>query len=157
MNSGKNMDLVIIGNTSNKFGTYLKNTYTHEKIKFIGAIYDISTVNALRYHSLLYFHGHSVGGTNPSLLEAMASSCNIAAHKNDFNEAILNECAHYFTSHEEVTSILKKDHETSLIKLWKEQNLQKIKGAFSWQRIIDAYEELFYSAKKTTTKKMHHD
>ena len=145
MHSARNIDLVIIGNTSNKYGTYLTRTYKNEKIKFIGAIYDINIVNALRFNSLIYFHGHSVGGTNPSLLEAMASKCNIAAHRNDFNEAILNENAHYFSSSDEVSSILRMDHNTLQIKQWIEENIQKINSTYSWNTIINAYESVFHT------------
>ena len=79
----------------NKFKTY-------SNIRFVGAIYDINLLNNLRYFSKLYFHGHSVGGTNPSLLEAMASKALIAAHNNDFNKGVLQENALYFSSALEV-------------------------------------------------------
>lgn len=62
----------------------------------MGGIYNLEHLNNLRYYSKLYFHGHSVGGTNPSLLEAMASQALIAAHNNDFNKGVLKENAFYF-------------------------------------------------------------
>jgi len=55
-------------------------------------------LNNLRFYSNVYFHGHSVGGTNPSLLEAMASQAFIAAHNNDFNKGVLKENAVYFSN-----------------------------------------------------------
>src|SRR5690606_7456246 len=82
--------LVIIGShTATKFGKYLYNSYSsNETIQFLGSLYDMTVLNNLRYYSNLYFHGHSVGGTNPSLLEAMASDCLIVAHNNVFNKSI---------------------------------------------------------------------
>ena len=59
-------------------------------------------LNNLRYFSNLYFHGHSVGGTNPSLLEAMASQALVIAHNNDFNKGVLKENAYYFSNPIEV-------------------------------------------------------
>lgn len=87
---------LVIGNYKTKFGQYLQNKYISEKnIKFCGTIYNIDTLNNLRYYSNIYFHGHTVGGTNPSLLEAMASSSLIAAHNNLFNKSILNDDAFF--------------------------------------------------------------
>src|SRR5437764_11687109 len=91
--------IIIVGNTNNKYGKYLKKKYSDSrKYIYIGGIYDIVIINNLRYFSNLYFHGHSVGGTNPSLLEAMSSGALIAAHDNVFNRAILEEDAFYFKS-----------------------------------------------------------
>ena len=63
------------------------NTKYKNEVIFLGAIYDIEALNNLRFFSKIYFHGHSVGGTNPSLLEAMASSCFIMAQSNEFNRS----------------------------------------------------------------------
>lgn len=89
--------ILVIGNHQTKFGEYLKNKFqNNENIRFLGGIYNIEHLNNLRYFSNLYFHGHSVGGTNPSLLEAMASKALIIAHHNDFNKGILVKNAFYF-------------------------------------------------------------
>ena len=50
-----------------------------------GAIYDQATVKALRYHARAYLHGHTVGGTNPSLVEALAAGNMVIAHDNPYN------------------------------------------------------------------------
>lgn len=67
----------------------------------------------------LYFHGHSVGGTNPSLLEAMACAGTIAAHNNLFNAAVLENAACYFSSAEDVTRILEDDRRAIFAPTWK--------------------------------------
>ena len=90
--------MVIGKHDSNKFGTYLKEKFKDQKnIYFLGGIYNLEHLNNLRYFSNLYFHGHSVGGTNPSLLEAMASKALIVAHANEFNKSILRDNAFYFS------------------------------------------------------------
>ena len=77
---------LVIGKHETKYGEYLKSKFKNQpNIKFIGGIYDINKLNNLRYYSNLYFHGHTVGGTNPSLLEAMASNSLICANNNPFN------------------------------------------------------------------------
>src|SRR5438128_707779 len=86
------------GRDQNKFGRYLKKKYEGDMVSFLGAVYDLSLLNNLRYYSRLYFHGHSVGGTNPSLLEAMAARALIVANDNVFNRAVLRHDALYFAS-----------------------------------------------------------
>ena len=88
--SNSNLPFLVVGKYDNKFGIYLKEKFKNSKnIRFLGGIYDLEKLNNLRYYSNLYFHGHSVGGTNPSLLEAMASNCLIIANDNVFNKSIL--------------------------------------------------------------------
>jgi glycosyltransferase involved in cell wall biosynthesis len=104
-NSKKKM--IIIGNHNNQFGTYLQNKFRNDKrIDFLGAIYDKAKLHSLKAFTSLYFHGHSAGGTNPSLLEAMASGALIAANNNEFNVSILKKDAYYFLDSEEFKSLV---------------------------------------------------
>lgn len=99
--------LIIVGKTNTPHGKELLAKYGGKKcIRFVGGIYDFKKLNSVRYYSFAYFHGHSVGGTNPSLLEAMASNCYILAHDNIFNRAVLKENAHYYGNAEGVTLLL---------------------------------------------------
>lgn len=123
--------LLIVGSTATKHGKMLVKKYG-DIVNFLGPIYDLKVLNNLRYFSHLYFHGHSVGGTNPSLLEAMACSCSIVAHKNVFNQSVLEENAHYFDCASAITSIL-NNH--SLCTKAIENNLKKIKSDYSFDNI----------------------
>ena len=142
LQSTKPHPLVIVGSTENKYGQFLLKKYATNNIRFQGAIYDQATLNALRYYSALYFHGHSVGGTNPSLLEAMACGCNIVAHENEFNRAILTDSASYFTSADDVKKIIMQPLNNSLATDRKQQNLEKIKKIYTWEKIINKYEQV---------------
>ena len=62
----------------------------------IGTVYDQKKLICLRAHAFAYMHGHSVGGTNPSLLEAMGCGNLIFAHDNPFNRETLGECGTIF-------------------------------------------------------------
>jgi len=137
------LPLIIIGGIQNKFGKYLKSKYESVKTQFWGSVYNIDLLNSLRYYSNIYFHGHSVGGTNPSLLEAMASSALIAAHDNIFNKSVLGKDAFYFSSISDVNDILIKftNKEEHALKL--QNNLKKIDTDFSWPHIIDLLENYF--------------
>lgn len=137
---------LVIGNHQSSFGTYLKNNFTHERIRFLGAIYDITLLNNFRYFSNLYFHGHTVGGTNPSLLEAMASSGLICAHDNEFNSTILGEDAYYFTDSGSAKNILNsvnKADPKENVKI--NRNLEKISTTYAWDKIIASYEKYMQS------------
>lgn len=141
--SGTSRPLLVIGSTGNKYGSLMRTKYEHNKnVRFLGAIYDIAVINNLRYFSHLYFHGHSVGGTNPSLLEAMGSNALIAANDNVFNRAVLGEDAFYFADEEEVkeiirTTLSKEEHKAKL-----QHNTRKIRDQYSWPRIVDEYEKV---------------
>lgn len=144
--SGQVYPLIIVGNPQNKFGQYLLKKYYCKNVRFIGAIYEQEAVNNLRHFSALYFHGHSVGGTNPSLLEAMACRCNIAAHDNIFNKAILTDCASYFSTEADITKIIELQPDNARIKQRKEANAEKIRTLYNWDTIIDEYEKVFLKA-----------
>ncbi len=131
---------VVVGNTNNAFGKKMLEKYRHdERILFTGAIFDEPVINALRKFSKLYFHGHSVGGTNPSLLEAMAAGAPIAAHDNEFNRAVLQQDALYFNDagevHHLVTAGYGEKPEQAI-----EANLGKIRTNYNWPAVVDAYE-----------------
>ncbi len=139
--------LFIVGNTTNAFGTYLKDTYGKEAgIRFAEGIYDKDRINNLRYYSLLYFHGHSVGGTNPSLLEAMACNALIAAHDNVFNKSILGEDAFYFSDDAKIAELILGLHTKKDYAVMTAHNIEKIRSSYNWDTITDAYEKVFIDA-----------
>jgi len=142
--SEKKMKMIIIGKFSTNYGRYLVEKYRSESnIIFLGSLYDLVVLNNLRFFSNLYFHGHTVGGTNPSLLEAMASHALVAANKNEFNESILGNDAYYFSNSSEagvlIDTVQKKDGE--FVKI--ESNICKINNLYAWEKIIDSYKTLF--------------
>ncbi len=144
--------ILVIGKHETKYGEYLKNKFkSFENIRFLGGIYNLEHLNNLRYFSKLYFHGHSVGGTNPSLLEAMASQALVIAHNNDFNKGILKENGIYFSNPSEVKNIL--ESVKKIDNLQKVQNnYQAIIKDFNWEKINGQYLQLFeecYSRHKT--------
>ena len=136
--------LLIISN-KNTYWEQLKKTYGLDmKIVFHGPEYDKSSLHALRKHARYYIHGDSVGGTNPSLLEAMACSCNILAHNNPFNHAVTGDQALYFNNETELIQLLGK-HPADELVTWRKKNIQKIRDIYNWELITDAYEQIFIS------------
>ena len=142
-----NREFLVVGSTDNDFGTYLKAKFAYyHNIKFCGGIYNMNKLNNLRYYSNLYFHGHTVGGTNPSLLEAMASNSLICSNDNKFNRAILENDALYFTDTDDVVFHLLTGNksEARFIQLM-ENNKQKITELYTCDKIIDLYADHFES------------
>lgn len=144
VNSNSDTPFLVVGNHHTKYGDYLKNKYKLNNIKFLGGIYDAEKVNNLRYFSKAYFHGHSVGGTNPSLLEAMACNCLIIAHDNEFNKSVLNGIGLFFENKFDVSEYIKDLKESSLqADEFKRENKILINTTYSWDNIINQYEQLF--------------
>lgn len=133
--------MIVVGETGNAYGRYLVKKYASDKrITFTGSIYDQDEIHTLRKNSWLYFHGHSVGGTNPSLLEAMASRALIAAHRNIFNQSILDSDAFYFETAQDVTWLVEcvdRAHYEHML----DNNLEKIREHYNWPKIVDQYHE----------------
>lgn len=114
-----------------------------DEIKFVGAIYDKNIVKALRFFARFYIHGHTVGGTNPSLVEALGASSAILAHGNKFNRWVAGAGARYFSTvqecDQEIEILLTDD---KLIETMKKHSLAQINNNFTWDKIHKAYEEL---------------
>jgi hypothetical protein len=143
VDSENDQPILVIGNHNTKYGLFLKHKFSKcKKIKFLGAIYDLNHLDNLRYFSNLYFHGHTVGGTNPSLLEAMGSQALIIAHNNHFNKGVLGTNAYFFNSVDEVKKILntiKKIDNLPFIK----NNYIAIAEKFNWNKINEEYLQFF--------------
>jgi len=143
--------ILVVGDTVNKFSRRLKEKFRRDdRILFTGGIYDQQKIHSLKFFSRLYFHGHSTGGTNPSLLEAMASGALIAAHKNPFNKEVLGKNALYFSGAEDITRLV--DHIPASVNRAElaRRNRKKVIEKFSWPEIIARYEQ-FCCGRQTAT------
>jgi glycosyltransferase involved in cell wall biosynthesis len=131
----------VLGDTSNRFGKFITNKFENDnRIEFKGSIFDNAKVRSLQNNSYLYFHGHSVGGTNPSLLEAMASEALIAAHDNPFNKSVLSSDAFYFSNAAGVKDLVENVQHKDVEKTMVRNNLHKIQYQFNWEKVVDEYE-----------------
>jgi glycosyltransferase involved in cell wall biosynthesis len=143
--SGSQEFLLIIGDHSGKYGHVLiKEFGSHDRIRFTGGLYDEYLLDHLRRFSKAVFHGHSVGGTNPSLLEAMAAEALILAHDNAYNRWVLGENAVYFSSSARISEILGRINEIKrsqgeMIRV----NLERIRSEFQWDSVTFQYAKFF--------------
>lgn len=140
-----NRQLLVIGDYKrNEYGSALYKTYAqNNSVQFLGSIYDLNILNNLRYYSNLYYHGHSVGGTNPSLLEAMASQSLVIAHDNVFNQTVLTEKGGRFFKNKDELSVFAKDIMKKDFSHLLEFNLRQISIRYNWDRIIEEYDVYF--------------
>lgn len=140
--------LVVLGNykDDNQYHCAVRAAAGPE-VDFLGAIYDEKVVKALRYYSRLYIHGHTVGGTNPSLVEAMGAGSPILAHDNRFNRWVAGDSQHYFGDEEscerELTLLLdNREH----LELMAEAARQRYRKNFTWEQVLQQYEQLLLGA-----------
>lgn len=151
MKSDTSKDLVIITNfEKNKFYERLLEAtkFTSDKrIKFVGTVYDNELLKKIREEAFAYIHGHSVGGTNPSLLEALSSTDINLLFDVNFNREVGNEGALYFSKQDgDLASLINKTEKLkeNEIQILSKKATNIIIDFYSWGKIVHDYEELFY-------------
>ena len=114
------------------------------QVRFLGAVFDRPTLHTLRVESWAAIHGHSVGGTNPSLLEALAAGVPVIAHANAFNREVLGDDARTFATEEElVAAIAVAERATAEERLAAgERGRRRIQERYTWERIAGEYVRL---------------
>lgn len=149
MLSRSQRDFAIITNVNEKFLEELEKKLHFKKdnrIKFVGTVYDQELLMKIRENAYGYFHGHEVGGTNPSLLEALGSTDLNLLLNVGFNKEVAEDAAVYWTkSKGNLAALIDKADKVSPEKRaeYGEKAKQRIKDAYSWQFICDRYEEEF--------------
>jgi len=139
--------LIVVGNLMrNRYVERLKSI-DDSRIRLIGTVYERERLASLRFHSFGYFHGHSVGGTNPSLLEAMGCGNLIFAHDNTFNRETLGGCGVYFRHEKHLSEVLEgaESGAFGLAKL-REAARARARERYRWSDVIDSYERLMMGA-----------
>ena len=135
--------MVFVGNWGNsKYGKDLKEKYTnHKLIILLDAIYEMKELNKLRSNCKIYIHGHSAGGTNPSLVEAMNLGLPIICYSSNYNKYTTESQALYFENKNELTDLISS---ISDIKL-KDLGIlmyEVAKRRYQWKLIAEKYAKL---------------
>jgi glycosyltransferase involved in cell wall biosynthesis len=136
--------LVVLGSydPANAYQQAIKSAAGPE-VRFMGAIYDRSLVQALRFHSKAYVHGHQVGGTNPSLVEALGAGNPVIAHDNLFNRWVAADGAAYFTSANTFSARLDELlSNTAALEALRRHGQLRFNSTFTWTDSLRQYEEL---------------
>lgn len=117
------------------------------RVRFMGTEYDPAAIGKLRADAYAYFHGHSVGGTNPTLVESMAYGSVILAHDNVFNREVTgNQCWYFSDSTALVKCISEIEQLSSEERQQRKEALQKrASEVYSWERVTQMYIDAFES------------
>ncbi|WP_427788724.1 beta 1-4 rhamnosyltransferase Cps2T [Bifidobacterium catenulatum subsp. kashiwanohense] len=152
MKSHSKRDFALITNVSDKFLEELKEK-THfdqdPRIKFVGTVYDKELLMKIRENAYGYFHGHEVGGTNPSLLEALGSTDLNLLLDVGFNREVAEDAALYWNKQPgNLASLIDQADGMSAdeISSLGEKSSQRIAKSYSWQYISDKYGQVFLGA-----------
>lgn len=149
INSNSKKDFAIITNVNNKFLDALEEKLhfrEDERIKFVGTVYDPELLMKIRENAYGYFHGHEVGGTNPSLLEALGSTDLNLLLDVCFNREAAQDTAVYWNKEEgNLAEMIDKADGLSAEERaeYGQRAKQRIKNSYSWQYICNRYAEEF--------------
>lgn len=136
--------LILIGNWNfSDFGKELRIKYKdYRNLKLLDPIYDQHILDELRSNCGIYVHGHSVGGTNPSLVEAMNLGLNILAFDVDYNRATTENQAYFFKNKNELISYLEK-FRLNALESNSDKMLEIAKRRYQWSIVTDKYSDVF--------------
>ena len=143
--------LVIVGDFSSKkyeraVMEALRNAPPGKDVILTGSIYDQPALTMLRHNCCAYIHGHSKGGTNPSLLEAMVHKNIIIAHDNKFNRGVCEDRALYFKGAEDLQRHMRTiEEDPSKYAPLKDQAYERVKAEYSWDIVADQHDSFFKS------------
>ena len=143
-------DLVIVSNVKqNKFYYELnkKTNFTSDKrIKFVGSIYNQKDLRYIRENAYAYIHGHSAGGTNPSLLEALATTKINILYNAIYNVEVGEFAALYFSRKEnDLKNLLEKvdDFDQKMIDKYDILAKNRIKDKYTWDYVVEQYKKVW--------------
>lgn len=146
MKSKTQKDFAIITNSNRGLLEELERKLSFSKdprIKFVGTVYDQELLKKIREEAYGYFHGHEVGGTNPSLLEALGSTKLNLLLKVGFNEEVAEDSALYWTKEPgNLAALIDKCEGIDREELGRKAK-ERIKTAYSWEFISDRYAEIW--------------
>ncbi|NYD79158.1 DUF1972 domain-containing protein [Arthrobacter cupressi] len=112
-----------------------------ERVRFVGGVWDQDLLDQLYANARIYWHGHSVGGTNPSLLRAIGSGTATNAFDVGFNREVLSTAGRYFSSPDEV-SALADDAESGEGLAERGRLARAFARRYDWDQVADGYEQL---------------
>jgi glycosyltransferase involved in cell wall biosynthesis len=138
--------LAIAGNVNYRsaFVEQLRQTQD-ERVKFLGHVGDAEHVKELHCNAYAYVHGHSLGGTNPALLKALGYGNCVLALGTAFNREVLQDYGVMFENdaNDLARKIQEIEDRPAIAEEYRRRAPQRIREAYTWEKITDQYEELF--------------
>ena len=149
MRSDTDKDFAIITTTDGRFYNRLQerlNFEADDRIKFVGTVYDQELLKKIRENAFAYFHGHEVGGTNPSLLEALGSTDLNLLLDVGFNKEVAEGSALYWNKGTgSLSGLISRadDMDEEEIRAYGNRAKERVREHYSWDHIVTEYEKLF--------------
>ena len=154
--AGTSAKLVVLGKfdpSKNDYHSAIASAASQNVI-FPGAIYDAQTVRDLRLNCLAYVHGHQVGGTNPSLVEALGAGSPVLAHDNTFNRWTAGDNQMFFSSVAECSeAMIHLENDSEHRAILSRASRARHSDAFTFEIIENAYEDMLIDQLAINTKK----
>ncbi len=151
INSDTDKDFALITNVNESFLNELEERLHYRndpRIRFVGTVYDRELLKKIRENAYAYFHGHEVGGTNPSLLEALSSTGLNLLYDVGFNREVAGDAALYWNkepgSLAKLINVAETFDEKAISSLSKKAR-KIISERYSWRFICDEYEKIWTS------------
>lgn len=140
------LPLVVVGSApySADYTTAIERTAANDdRIRMLGGVFDQDLLDALYFHAHTYLHGHSVGGTNPSLLRAIGAGTPVIAYDVGFNREVLDDRGWYFSDAPAVAAAV-EDAEASRDRVTADGTALRARAAaaFSWDEVAAEYERV---------------
>lgn len=155
--STASMPLVVVGSAPYSAGytqAVRDAASNDQRIRFLGGVYDQELLDALYLHAYTYAHGHSVGGTNPSLLRAMGAGTAVIAYDVAFNHDVLDDQAWFFSNARDLEShFAAVESDAARVADLGDKGRERARVAFRWDDVTDAYESL--AARLADGESMH--
>ena len=150
LDSRTGMDLVVLGrlDPDNAYHRKLR-ALGRGRVHFPGAIYEDERVKALRFHARAYLHGHQVGGTNPSLVEALGAGNAVIAHDNRFNRWTAGGAQLFFTNMRQCACALERfAHDDTALAAARAAARARHRRHFLWEDVLGQYLALLSGQKE---------
>jgi glycosyltransferase involved in cell wall biosynthesis len=135
--------LVVVGSApySDDYTSAVKAA-ANDRVRLIGGVWDQEQLDQLYANSLSYLHGHSVGGTNPSLLRAAGAGAPVIAYDVSFNREVVGKHADYFGGPEDVGRAVRRVEQDVPAATGRGEALRRDIARYSWDDVADSYESL---------------
>jgi glycosyltransferase involved in cell wall biosynthesis len=137
--------LVVVGSApyGDAYIERVRNAAGDADVRLVGAVWDQELLNQLYAHATSYLHGHSVGGTNPSLLRALGCAAPVTAYDVSFNREVTSGHARFFTDADDVAlAVAADDADPRCARVRGCAGQQHVAAAYRWDDVTDAYESL---------------
>lgn len=149
LRSESHLPLVIVGDCSSRryekmLLSLAKDVGHNKRIAMVGSIYDQELLTTLRLGCAAYIHGHSVGGTNPSLLEAMSVGNTIISHDNVFNREVCSDAAVYYKDVPTLVNLMNEiDSDSSDFSELGRKARNRAGKLYRWEDVVMMHEQMF--------------